>query len=251
MNKAKKISEENGQEFLRSAFAAEQEVLKKQIELSSISITHNGVMGEVNEKYFRDFLKTHLPGRYSVETAIVIDSTGKTSDQIDIVIYDSLYTPTLLGQNNHLYVPIEAVYAVLEVKPTVNKSYLEYAANKAQSVRKLHRTSIPIQTANGEVPAKKLFSILSAIVAPEIEWSGGFNSEAFVENYGELNGDLQVDLGLGLSGECFYFDGNLNVGPSDNSLAFFLFTLLSALQSLGTVPAIDWNQYASALSGIQ
>jgi len=91
----------------------------------------------------------YLPKRYAADSAIVIDSTGRTSDQMDVVIYDPQYTPTLLDQHDHKYIPAEAVYAVMEVKPTVNKSYLDYAGKKAASVRRLKRTSIPIPHAGG------------------------------------------------------------------------------------------------------
>lgn len=91
----------------------------------------------------------YLPKRYAVDSAIVIDSNGRTSDQLDVVIYDPQYTPTLLDQYDHKYVPAEAVYAVMEVKPTVNKGYLDYAGKKAASVRRLKRTSIPIPHAGG------------------------------------------------------------------------------------------------------
>ena len=90
----------------------------------------------------------YLPKRYAVDSAIVIDSNGKTSDQMDVVIYDPQYTPTLLDQHDHKYIPAEAVYAVMEVKPTVNKGYLDYAGKKAASVRRLNLTSAQISEAN-------------------------------------------------------------------------------------------------------
>jgi len=114
MNKAKKQSEVDGKSFLRSAFAAEQEVLSGQLKLSFDSISHSGVMGDVNEKYFIEVLRKYLPKRYAVDSAIVIDSNGATSDQIDIVIYDPQYTPTLLDQHDHRYIPAESVYVVVK-----------------------------------------------------------------------------------------------------------------------------------------
>lgn len=248
MNKAKDISNTDGKQFLRSAFSAEQEVLQVKLRLSSASITHDGVMGDVNEQHFIKFLKSSLPKRYAVESAIVIDSNGNTSDQIDIVIYDNQYTPTLLDQNDHRFVPAEAVYAVFEVKPTINKEYLEYAGKKAESVRKLERTSIPIRHAGGEFPAKPLFPIVSGIIAADIDWVEGFGSKSFVENLESLTGRADLGCGLALAGGSFdIFGETLHLGPETNSLAYFLFRLLEKLQSLGTVPAIDWNKYAAVI----
>jgi len=249
MNKAKSSSKIDGKEFLRSAFAAEQEVLRVQLEFSSKSITHDGVMGDVNELNFIDVLRKYLPNRYAVDSAIVIDSNGNTSEQIDIVIFDQQYTPTLLDQKNHRFVPSEAVYAIFEVKPTINKQYLEYASSKAKSVRVLERTSVPITHVGGEPTIKELFPIISGIVAPTIEWVDGFSSNAFVENHSLLVGINRIDSGLAVSGGCFdLYEDKLMIGPTNNSLAYFTFRLLQKLNTLGTSPGIDWNKYALVMS---
>ena len=239
---------EEGKRFLQDAFTLEQKLLQVKLELSCQSVTHAGTLGEVNENYFIDVLRKYLPRRYAVDTGIVIDSKGVTSDQIDVIIFDNQYTPTLLDQENHRYVPAEAVYGVVEVKPTINKAYLEYAGGKAESVRRLHRTSIPIVHAGGEYPPKPLFQIIAGIAATTIDWTDGFRAAAFNENYYSLTELQRLDCGLAVSGDCFdVFSGNLEVGPSGQALAYFLFRLLQKLQSLGTVPAIDWNAYASVL----
>jgi hypothetical protein len=109
---------------------------------SSRRIVHYGDQGEVNEQHFIDVLRKYLPNRYTIEKAIVMDSTGAVSDSIDVVVFDRQYTPTLLDNTLHRYVLAEAVCAVFECKPTVNKGYLEYAAEKAASVQRLKRTTI-------------------------------------------------------------------------------------------------------------
>jgi hypothetical protein len=248
MNKAKAEARMNGKAFVRSAFAAEQEVLAVQLKLSSTSITHDGVMGEVNEQHFIQALRKYLPTRYAVDRGILIDSDGATSDHIDIVIFDHQYTPTLLDQQAHRYIPAEAVYCVFEVKPTINRSYLMYAAKKAESARLLKRTSVAISHAGGKYPPKKLFQIVSGIIAADIEWANGMSGKPFLTNLNTLKGNKALDCGLALSNKSFdTFDGKITVSPANNALAFFIFRLLQKLQSLGTVPAVDWNRYASVI----
>lgn len=249
MNIGKKKSAEDGKRFLQDAFALEQKVLQVRLELANQTVTHPGTLGAVNENHFIRLLRQYLPKRYAVDTAIVIDSQGATSDQIDVVIYDNHFTPTLLDQENHRFVPAEAVYAVLEVKPTVDKAYLEYAGKKAASVRALARTSIPIPHAGGEYPPKPLFPIVAGIVAGQVEWADGFAAKAFAANLAALDKNSSLDCGLAASGSHFdVFAGELQCMASERALAYFLFRLLQKLQSLGTVPAIDWNAYAGALS---
>ncbi|NTV06712.1 MAG: hypothetical protein HGA81_02315 [Chlorobium limicola] len=251
MNKAKSKTIKDGKAFLRSAFSAEQELLKIQLKFSETSITHDGVMGEVNEQHFIHVLRKYLPKRYAVDHGIVIDSNGATSDQIDIVIYDNQYTPTLLDQHDHRFIPAEAVYCVLEAKPTINKVYLEYAAKKAESVRTLERTTVPIPHAGGEYPAKPLFPIIAGIVAGDIDWSEGMNSTAFLSNLNTLIGEQKLDCGVALSDKSFdtYDNGVLTINQTINCFAYFIFRLLQKLQSLGTVPAVNWNKYAHFIDG--
>jgi hypothetical protein len=248
VNRAKNQSEVDGKRFLRAALTIEQEALAVRLKLSSESITHDGVMGEVNEQHFIDVLRKYLPMRYAIAHGIVIDSNGATSDQIDIVIFDRQYTPTLLDQQDHRFIPAEAVYGVLEVKPTINKGYLEYAADKAKSVRDLERTSIPIVHAGGEYPPKPLFSIIAGIVAPQVEWAEGLVAEAFWANHQALTAERRLDCCLALSDRSAdVYEGKAVLSEKECGLAFFLFRLLQKLQSLGTVPAVDWNRYAQVL----
>jgi hypothetical protein len=206
-------------------------------------------MGDVNEKHFTEIIRRYLPNRYAVDTGIVIDSNGETSDQIDVVVFDNQYTPTLLDQKNHHFIPAESVYAVFEVKPHIDKVYLEYAGNKAKSVRDLKRTSVPIPHAGGTYSAKPHFEIIAGIIATNIEWADDFG-KAFYDNYRKLSVAQRLDCGLAVSGasfDTFNDDRSFTFGPKQNALIFFLFRLLQKLQSLGTVPAIDWNAYAAQL----
>ena len=248
MTVAKNKSLIDGKRFMQEAFALEQKLLQVKLELSTQSVTHPGTLGDVNESYFIDVLRKYLPRRYAVDNGIVIDSTGVTSDQIDVIIYDNQYTPTLLDQENHRFVPAEAVYAVFEVKSTINKTYLEYAGSKAKSVRGLNRTTIPIVHAGGEFPAKNLFNIVAGIIAGNIEWVDGFKAKVFLENHRSLKDGKSLDCGLAVSGSYFdTYSGSIEIGTSEQALACFIFRLLQKLQSLGTVPAVDWNLYASVL----
>jgi hypothetical protein len=249
MNKAKAKAKIDGKAFLKSAFAAEQEVLAVQLKLSSNTITHDGVMGEVNEQHFIHTLRKYLPKRYAADHGIVIDSNGATSDQIDIVIYDNLYTPTLLDQHGHQFIPSESVFCVLEVKPTINKKYLEYAGKKAWSVRNLERTSVAIKQLDGSSFIKPLFPIIAGIVATDIEWENGMSNKQFVKTLNSLADNNILNCGLALSNSSFdIYDGELTLSSEENSLIFFIFRLLQQLQSLGNPPAVDWSKYAEAIA---
>ncbi|HEU5070611.1 MAG TPA: DUF6602 domain-containing protein [Verrucomicrobiae bacterium] len=251
-NPAKSVSDKDGKRFLQQAFHEQQKVLQAQLEYAKKTITHDGKCGDVTEKHFLKLLAAYLPNRYAVDSAIVIDSKGQTSDQMDVVIYDCQYTPCLLDQHDHKYIPAEAVYAVLEVKPEINAKYLTYAGKKARSVRRLHRTSIPIPHAGGTpYPPKALFPITAGLIAAEVAWKDGFG-KTFAKQFNALKGDHRLDCVLAVSSASFdAFEKKPLVVGGNNALVFFLFRLLQKLQSLGTVPAIDWNAYASQLANVK
>jgi hypothetical protein len=244
------LSRMRGKEFLQRAFASEQSCLLAKLR-SSDRIIHDGDRGEVNEQYFIDVLRLYLPNRYTVHKASILDSEGQISESIDVVVHDRQYSPSLLDSESHRYVPAEAVYAIFECKPKIDKGYLEYAGKKAESVRRLKRTSVPIPHAGAKpYPPKPLFPIIAGILAIEVDWKEGF-AESFQKCHAELTELQKLDCGLAVDGhlfDTFSGDGMFTCCKTENALVYFLFRLLNQLQSLGTVPAIDWNAYAAQLS---
>ncbi len=164
------------------------------------------------------------------------------------MIFDRQYTPALFDTRHHRYVPAEAVYAVFECKPTFNKGYLEYAADKAASVRRLKRTSVPIVHSDGVKPPKELFRILGGLLAADVEWSDGLGT-SFSRTMSELTGDRVLDCGFAAAGYVFAAGSLGSTSSTSSAAAHFVFRLLHQLQSLGTVPAVDWSAYASAVGG--
>ncbi len=234
--------------WLKGVFEDVQTDLHHDLKRASRGVEHPGTKGDIHEDSWIDILRNYLPKRYGVDKGIVIDSHGNKSDQIDIVIFDPQYTPMLLIQQGHKYIPAEAVYAVFECKPTLSKAYLEYAGDKAKSVRELIRTSVPIATASGVIAPKDPFNIVCGILAASCEWTDGISSNAFDTNLPTAKTSI-LDIGCSLAGGAYVLDAQMiRKHQSANNLMFFLFSLLGKLQSLGTVAAIDWNAYANILN---
>ncbi len=116
--------------LLKELFSGLQNQMIAQLNTNRSNITHQGSKGDALENAWIEWLQKYLPKRYSVDKAIVIDSNGDTSHQIDIVIYDNWFTPFIFSQNGFHYIPAEGVYAVFEVKPDIQghveeKSFIE------------------------------------------------------------------------------------------------------------------------------
>lgn len=213
--------------------------------------SHPTTRGDGSEKDWRDTLSRFLPHRYAVNAAIVVDSRGRQSDQIDIVIHDRHFSPTLYNTMDTLFVPAECVYAVLEVKPEINKPMINYAGAKAASVRQLHRTSLPIQRLGQDPSAVEPKPILAGIVATRCSWTQRFGP-SLVESLRDLEPDRRLDLGCALHAGMFEVPSGRDaeaaeVSGVDVGLAMFAMRLVARLNQVGTVPALDYDAYTAAL----
>lgn len=232
---------------LQKLFVALQEQLEANLQIGQKALTHPVAKGDSTELDWVNALKDHLPQRYKVSKAFVIDSNGKKSDQIDMVIYDWQYTPLLYNKNDQVFIPAESVYAVFEVKPTLNRNNVLYAGNKVASVRKLHRTSTAITYAAGKYEPKPLFPIIGGILAYNSAWNPGIG-KTLVNILKKLDENSRLDLGCVVTTGAFDIKYNpdkieITNSTSKMALASFMFHLLAKLQSLATVSAIDYKAY--------
>ena len=122
----------------------EDEDIQRRLQAVRETIGHNGTMGDGSENVWLELLRKYLPERYAVEKAFVVDSKDSMSQQIDVVIFDRQYTPFIFVIENQKVVPAESVYAVFEAKQAIDAGMIDYAQKKVASVRRLHRTSLPI-----------------------------------------------------------------------------------------------------------
>jgi hypothetical protein len=241
----------NGKPGLPQLLAALQNALETELTSARVAIGHPGTKGTESEDAWVKVLNRYLPKRYVATRATVIDSSDNQSDQIDIVIHDRQYTPWVLKMNSARFVPAEAVYAVFEVKQTLNKGHVEYAAKKVASVRQLKRTSLPIVHAGGQHEAVEPRPILGGILTLcSDDWTPALGDPLQASIAG-LRSDGRLDLGCVMSEGVFCVEEQV-VQPvtSEAPLALFLLELIAQLQDLGTVPRIDVRAYARwAVSG--
>jgi hypothetical protein len=235
---------------IKKIFRGLQSQMEAKLTLNRKLIKHPTAKGTATELEWLAMLSAYLPKRYSADRAFVIDSEGNLSDQIDIVIFDRQYSPFILQQNGVTYIPSECVYAVIEVKQNLSKKNIEYAQKKAASVRKLKRTSVAIQHAGGQYEPKKPAQILAGIIALD----GGI-SKTEQKILAHATKAKILNFGCSLIGKTYFSFPRLHPWTNnkipyeikfivdENSLVNFFMSLLTELQKIGTVPAIDINAY--------
>jgi hypothetical protein len=214
------------------------------------TLAHPGTKGDASQKVWLELLEKYLPQRYQVASAHVVDSDGMFSDQIDVVVFDRQYSPLIFHYQSEMIIPAESVYAVFEAKQAINANQVAYAQEKVASVRRLHRTSLPVPFVEGTYRPKPLIPILGGILTFESDWSPAFGQP--LSNALE-GGGAEGRLDLGCIAAHGYFSRNQETDiyetfPAGKPATAFLFKLISQLQFSGTVPMIDVHAYARWLS---
>lgn len=236
---------------LSSLFMNLQKEMKAKLETGRACVDHPGEKGDDSEVRWIEWFVNYLPKRYDAKKAFVLDSRGALSNQIDVVIFDRQYSPFLLHRDRACYVPAESVYAVLEIKQSLNRAHVKYAMEKIRSVRALHRTSARIPHAGGVYKPKRSNPILSGILTYDCDWAKPFG-KPLKQSLLTDNPEERIDLGCSICDGAFEArygkkgTVTLETSGEKGALIFFFLKLLTRLQEQGTVAAIDLRQYMKA-----
>jgi hypothetical protein len=217
----------------------------------SDAFDHPTASGDVKEFNWVQMLSEFLPNRYQVSRgAFIIDSRGAKTGEIDLVIHDNHFIPDLFEEARRRLIPAESVYAVFEIKPTLNKPNVEYAIKKALEVRRLHRTNGAVVHAGGVITkeeTKKPLWITAGILTSRSLWNDPFGVN-LVRAMGSSPEKGRLELGYAIEDGAFdanYPEGDVSIETAepDTALLFFLGRLFTRLQAAGTVPVIDLAAY--------
>ena len=226
---------------IKSLLESKQTVLESKLK---VLLDHPVTKGESTESAWIDFLRSFLPSKYAVDKGFAFDSDGKISDQLDIIVHDSLYAPLIFGtESGEKFITAESIYAVFECKQEANKSTLEYANSKIESVTKLKRTSRYTISSGRTQPPRKPTDILGGLLAVD-----GINNQSLEKHVLHCT---NIKLGCIASKTTFfvpkdYADKTVVFSSAEETLLAFFFLLLDELYKMGTVAAIDIRDYANA-----
>jgi hypothetical protein len=263
---------------LSALFHGMQGQMRSQLSTNREFIHHPGSKGDALENAWIEWLQNYLPNRYSVDKAIVIDYQGNISDQIDVVIYDNWFTPFIFNQNGFKYIPAEGVYAVFEVKPDIQGTvgdinYIQYAGQKIASVRRLDRTSTSMINSGQKLSARPLTKIIGGILTTTNSFTHS-NNDTIEKHIKSLTDLERIDLGCIVDYGSFFvqYDGEEDVNekvnfkkrihdyyhnrtfqslvfsqPENSLITFFMQLTRYLQQAIGTVPAIDLQEYMNTI----
>jgi hypothetical protein len=112
---------------------------------------HKGLKGDARANRIADFLRHRLPSGYAVLCkAEIVDYLDQRSGEVDILILDKVRNAIL--SDDPLWIPAEALLAVIEVKSVLTKDHLReaYAAAKKLNTLRPFKKNFTLAGINSE-----------------------------------------------------------------------------------------------------
>lgn len=102
-------------------------------------IWHNPSAGMIREKIIKDVLKQYMPGEIGISSGLCFDSQNKESKQLDLILYDKLFSYRIPFDENFMIFPCESVYGNIEIKTKLDINSLQLSIGNIASLKSLYR----------------------------------------------------------------------------------------------------------------
>jgi len=149
-------------------------------------VNHALETGLSNEEILRDSLREILPSKYGVAKGKIVNASGAMSRQCDIILYDVLNCPNIfVDSNKNQILPIEGVYAIIEVKTQLTHAKLAESFENICSSKNLAR---PLNVSTND--HVKIIPPLGYVIA----YNDKRSLESIYDDYVKLNEDYHPKL---------------------------------------------------------
>ena len=99
--------------------------LQAEVEQMNQLIDHQGAKGTENELSLARLVENLIPTRFGVGSGLLVDANGRSSKQMDLVVYERGTQPGIFAQTNEVLFPVENVRLCIEVKTRLTQAALE------------------------------------------------------------------------------------------------------------------------------
>jgi hypothetical protein len=225
--------------------------------LAKSLVTHKAEKGRIVESVVKSALSTILPRRFSIGTGFAITASGKSSSQLDVIIYDALNnSPIILTGGIGLF-PIECIYGFVEVKSTLDKTAIESSTAAIGTVRRFANEKRYViygphadkngNTIVGEYEYSDHLSPTSFVLAIRSPYTAIEKLKdtltVFTEtNHAHIHGFSVIDKNWFISQIAYTTNPHEFVCQENQSFAVFCTTVLDCIQSIN-VGAASMKRY--------
>ncbi len=130
---------------LERILSAASDDMLRQFEVFSAQYQHRGLRGSAREDAVKDFLVNYLPSNLEIASGEIFDTRGSNPRECDVIVLDRSKVPLMFAGNKRL-APVEGVYAVMEVKSTLDSSALQDCLSKCSDIKGMEKTAYYPQT---------------------------------------------------------------------------------------------------------
>lgn len=225
----------------------------------SSKIAHNGLKGTIREDKLKEYLSKLFPTKYAIGNGVIVDANETQSRQQDFIIYDNFNSPKLMETESVQVIPIESVYATIEVKSTLTVDELEKSIKNIESVKKLEKTkpfSSPLIISSIIPPICMIFAYSSDTSLNNIvKKIDEFNNSIDIKNRLSIVCILDKGLIFGINRHGFK---EIEIVPTDNTilvthedklennLYLFYLLMMTAINNI-VMPPVNLMGYAEKI----
>ncbi len=105
----------------------------------SKDILHSASKGAIREQIINKVIRPYLPSCCGLSGGEAFDFEGNTSKQLDLVVYDSVFSYIVPYIDNFIQFPCESIYGNIEIKSFLNGEELSRALENIKSMKCLKR----------------------------------------------------------------------------------------------------------------
>lgn len=111
-----------------------------------VKVPHGTTVGQFREMVWEEMFRNIIPRKFVIEQSVfIIDSQGKVSKEVDLAIFDEMYTPYIFKYQGLKFIPIEAVAVVVECKSSSMKpSHLKKWAESIAELKTSQKSYVRI-----------------------------------------------------------------------------------------------------------
>jgi hypothetical protein len=100
---------------------------------------HHGNAGDSREGAVNEYLRRVMPPRFGFAKGEMFDSAGTNSGEVDLIIYDSVFSPIFSDGSGKILAPFESCFGAIECKSTLTTTELKDCVRKIEKYRSMKR----------------------------------------------------------------------------------------------------------------
>lgn len=128
-------------------------------------IRHNPTRGSAAENVLRALLRDFLPLRCGLGSGFLLDAQGKSSRQLDVIVFDQFDSAPLYRDGDLVIVSPDSAHLVIEVKSNLNRKALDEAFENIASAKGLNANLRGVIFGYESATEKTLTDVLSGAKA--------------------------------------------------------------------------------------